>query len=74
MTRQGDTITMTVTVHAEDHYNFNPGQSDIASQTPDSENGRFTTVGLAKPFDSHGTYTRTVTWKVGQPPAPGSFS
>lgn len=67
---EGNTVTMTVTVHAEDHYNFNRGQADIATEAPDNVNGRFTELGWAKPFDSHGEVTRTVTWQLGS--APGS--
>lgn len=63
----GGTATMTVTVHADDHYNFNRGQADIASNVPDEENGRFAEIGWAKPFDSSGSVTRTVTWTVGDP-------
>ena len=61
-------VTMEITVHGEDHYNFNKGQSDIASEAPDDANGRFTEIGWAKPFDSHGTITRTITWELGQAP------
>lgn len=61
-------VTMEITVHAEDYYNFNKEQGDIASGTPDEENGRFTEVGWARPFESSGTVTRTVTWPVGSPP------
>jgi len=61
----GNTVTMTVTVHAEDYYNFNRGQADIASGAPDDANGRFTEIGWAKPFETTGTITRTVTWELG---------
>lgn len=64
----GNRVTMEVTVHGEDHYNFNKGQSDIASEAPDDANGRFTEIGWAKPFDSHGTITRTISWELGQAP------
>ena len=67
VTVDGDTATMTVTVHAYDHYNFNKGQADIATGTPDQVNGRFTEVGFAKPFDTSGTITRTVTWNINDP-------
>ena len=67
VTVDGNVVTMTVTVHAQDHYNFNPGQSDIATQTPDDENGRFTELGWAKPFDTYGEVTRTVTWTLDDP-------
>lgn len=65
----GDRITMRVTVHGEDYYNFNRGQSDIASGASDDENGRFTEVGWARPFHSSGEVTRTVTWTIGEGPA-----
>ncbi|MEO7447861.1 MAG: WXG100 family type VII secretion target [Humibacillus sp.] len=61
-------VSMQVTVHAEDYYNFNPNQSDIASGAGDNENGRFTEIGWAKPFPSSGEVTRTITWPVGTPP------
>lgn len=66
VTVDGDTITMKVTVHGEDYYNFNPSQQDIATGAPDNENGRFTELGWAKPFHSHGEVTRTVTWTRGE--------
>jgi hypothetical protein len=66
---EGDIATMTVTVHAEDHYNFNRDQEDIATGTSDNENGRFTEIGWAKPFDSHGEVVRTITWNVNDPPS-----
>lgn len=66
---EGNTVTMTVTVHAEDHYNFNRGQSDIGTGASDNENGRFTELGWARPFDSHGEVTRTVTWELGNAPS-----
>lgn len=37
-------------------------RSDIASGTPDEVNGRFATLGWAKPFISRGTVTRSATW------------
>jgi uncharacterized protein YukE len=65
---EGNTVTMEITVEGEDHYNFNRGQADIGSGASDDENGRFTEVGWAKPFDVHGQLTRTVTWELGDPP------
>lgn len=59
--------TMTITVHAEDYYNFNRGQSDIASNASDDENGRFAEVGWAKGYPQSGSVTRTVSWTVGDP-------
>lgn len=65
----GDEVTMTVTVHAEDYYNFNRGQQDIETGQPDDANGRFTEVGWAKPFENTGELTRVVTWNVNDPGA-----
>lgn len=65
VTTSGNTATMTITVHAEDYYNFNRGQADIASGTPDDVNGRFCEVGWAKPFPTSGEVTRVVTWELG---------
>lgn len=64
----GDTVTMEITVRGEDRYNFNGGQNDIATGAPDDENGRFTEIGWARPFDTHGSLTRTVTWQLGDVP------
>lgn len=64
---EGGRATMEITIHAEDRYNFNEGESDIATGKPDNENGRFETLGWARSFRAHGALTRTVTWDV--PPA-----
>ncbi len=61
---EGDRATMTVTVHAEDRYNFNRGESDIATGEPDDENGRFAELGWARSFDVQGELTRTVSWDL----------
>jgi hypothetical protein len=73
----GNTVTMEITVNGEDRYNFNRGEQDIGTGAPDNENGRFTEIGWAKPFDTHGSLTRTVTWQLGEahdttPPVGGS--
>jgi len=63
----GTTIyQMEFTLHAEDRYNFNPGMADIATGTPDSENGRFEITGLGHQYMHYGEITRTVTWQEGQ--------
>lgn len=67
----GSKVTMKVTVNAEDHYNFNRSQQDIATGAPDDDNGRFIELGWAKPFDSHGEITRTISWDLGDA-APGA--
>jgi hypothetical protein len=61
---------MEVTVHAEDRYNFNRGDEDIATKAPDDENGRFAELGWAKSFDVNGSVTRTVTWELGSDKPP----
>ena len=54
---------MIMTLHAEDRYNFNPGQQDIATGIPDSDNGRFAMTGLAHQFDHSSTLERHLEWK-----------
>ncbi|MFA0963973.1 hypothetical protein AB9P05_19355 [Roseivirga sp. BDSF3-8] len=60
---------MNLTIHMEDRYNFNPGQSDIATGIPDSDNGIFEVTGLANQYMNYGTVHRTVSWS-GSAPAP----
>jgi hypothetical protein len=59
------TFTMTMAVHAEDRYNFNPGAQDIASGTPDAANGRFEQTGLAHQYTNTGSASREVSWAQG---------
>lgn len=66
---EGNRVTMKVTVEAQDYYDFNRKDADIATGIPDSENGRFTEIGWAKPFETYGTLTRTVSWELGHPTA-----
>lgn len=67
---KGDQVTMVVTVHAEDRYNFNRGMADVHTGAPDSDNGRFQELGWAKSFMTSGELTRTVTWSLGDPAPP----
>ena len=60
--------TMQVTFYTEDMYNFNPGQADIASGTPDAVNGRFAELGWAKEFKTTGSITFTETWQMSKSP------
>ncbi|MFQ1700690.1 hypothetical protein ACJ5NV_08845 [Loktanella agnita] len=53
---------LTFTIHAEDQYNFNPGQADIATGIPDSANGVFEVTGLAQGYRNEATLTRRVQW------------
>ncbi|MFN8074051.1 MAG: hypothetical protein U0Q15_01365 [Kineosporiaceae bacterium] len=68
VTVDGDQVTMKIKVHAEDRFDFNKDAKDIRTGEPDNANGRFATLGWAKPFDTHGELERTVTWKLGDPP------
>lgn len=58
-------ITMVLTLHEVDKYNFNKDMSDIASGASDNENGRFEELGWAKSFMTRGEMVRTITWKQG---------
>ncbi|MES3151118.1 hypothetical protein [Sphingomonas faeni] len=55
-------FTLTLVIHAEDRYNFNPGAADIATGIPDDENGVFEITGLAKQYMNAATLTRRVAW------------
>jgi len=66
-------FAITMKLHAQDRYNFNPGALDIGSGTPDAVNGRFEVTGLGKEFMDYGTLTRklSITTSAAQPrPAP----
>lgn len=58
-------FSMDMTVHAEDRYNFNPNQKDIATGIPDSDNGRFEQTGLAHQYTQTGSVQRKVSWSQG---------
>ncbi|MGF1687630.1 hypothetical protein L4C36_13170, partial [Photobacterium japonica] len=51
-----------MTLHAEDKYNFNPDQNDIKTGISDSENGRFTVIGMGHPYIHKSTLTRSISW------------
>lgn len=71
---EGNRVFMDVTVEAQDRYNFNKGAADIATGQPDNANGRFAELGWAKPFDTHGSITKTISWELGQPPQSGTMT
>ena len=50
------------TMHFEDKYNFNPGQSDIATGIPDDANGIFEINGLASQYLNKSTLSRRLKW------------
>jgi hypothetical protein len=52
-----------MTLHAEDRYNFNPGNQDISTGIPDDANGRFETSGLAQQYMNYSTLIRVLRWK-----------
>lgn len=57
---QSNQKIQTVTkIYESDKYDFNAGQSDIASGASDNENGRFATLGWAKPFYTYGSLELT---------------
>lgn len=47
-------VVIKTTVHELDRYNFNKGDSDIATGFKDADNGRFETLGWAKSFNTYG--------------------
>ncbi len=63
-----------MTIHAEDMYNFNPGAADIATNTPDSANGRFEITGLGHEYLNRGTYARAFDFTTTMDPAPAPGS
>lgn len=65
---EGDVVTMTTTVHADDRYNFAGGASTGFVAPINISNGQLEEAGLARAFNSHGSLTRTYSWKLGDPP------
>jgi hypothetical protein len=55
---------MHLILHAEDRYNFNPGDADIATQIPDSANGQFELTGLGHQYTNYGTAARLARWST----------
>jgi len=58
------TFDAIVTLHAEDRYNFNKNNLDIATKIPDSANGRFEVTGLAQQYTNYAQLVRQVKWKA----------
>jgi hypothetical protein len=56
------TFEASMILHAEDRYNFNPGDHDAATDIPDSENGRFERIGWGHQFDHFSTLQRHLRW------------
>jgi len=53
---------LVMTLNAEDRYNFNPGQQDIVTGIPDSDNGIFEMTGLAHQYDQFSRIKRVLVW------------
>ncbi|MBL8260172.1 MAG: hypothetical protein JNM60_10225 [Candidatus Competibacteraceae bacterium] len=76
VSKQDDGVwfALDMTLHAEDRYNFNPGQKDIATGIPDSDNGIFEITGLGNQFDQTAELRRIIKWKLGTLAKSGSAS
>lgn len=63
---QSDTVffAITLTMFAEDMYNFNPKNKDVKTKIPDEANGRFELTGLAREFLHTSTFSRVYTYEV----------
>lgn len=61
----GRRFDIAMNLHAEDMYNFNPGAADIATGTPDSDNGRFQITRQAQEFLNRSALTRRVSIELG---------
>jgi hypothetical protein len=61
-------FTINLILHAEDRYNFNPGDKDIATGIADKENGVFEVTGLGKEFDSKSTLKRRIEFSASKDP------
>lgn len=68
VTVEGDVVTMTATIHADDRFNFHAGASEGFTAGINTDNGQLEESGLARSFNSHGSITRTYGWKLGNPP------
>lgn len=69
-----DWLKLDMVLHAEDRYNFNPGQHDIATGVPDSDNGIFEITGLGKQFTQTSELKRTIEWQHGTLATQGTTS
>lgn len=70
VTVDGSTVTMVLTHHSADRYNFNRNWEDVHTGISDNANGRFQEVGWARSFETRGESTRTITWTLGEAAAP----
>jgi len=56
------TYDAAITLHMEDRYNFNPGESEVATGIPDSANGLFEITGLGQQYNHFGTSLHNFRW------------
>jgi hypothetical protein len=61
----GGRATMRLVVTAEDYYNYNPGEADIATGIENDANRRFAELGWAAPFPTVSTLAVHVEWMLG---------
>ena len=59
-----DEFSATIVVHSLDFYDFNSQGVDLATGTPDAVNGRFSTLGWAKGFETKGKLTMKISWRI----------
>lgn len=56
-------FSMNFTLHAEDQYNFNKGEQDIATGISDAENGKLVVYGFADGYLHTSSLQRKLSWK-----------
>lgn len=56
---------LSLTMHMEDMYNFNPGAADIVTGIPDDDNGKFELTGLGQQYLNTGTAGRSLSFNTG---------
>jgi hypothetical protein len=61
-TGRPSTFRAIMDLHAEDRYNFNPGDKDVATGVEDDQNGRFEVTGLGHAYQSQATLRRVFSW------------
>ncbi len=57
-------FSIQMSLRMEDMYNFNPGAQDIATGTPDADNGRFEVTGLGHEYLNTAVLTRSLSLKL----------
>ena len=60
VTTNNNTMTIELSVHELDRYNFDKDKADIAKGTKDEVNGRFASAGWAHPYNTESELHRTI--------------